>query len=376
MRWTFIITFTGAFYIEADSTPIQSILTTKNYLNGPVREKLLSLSFFDIYRLECEDRERGGIWQSLDNSENNDQGLTRNVVEWYMEDDKDDYHIIEDSIDSDSSRGERSCKLSQISTKEEQVVEKEIKEHPLRTDEWLIHLKLSPFLLPGNWEGELFPNIVHFHGEPATRPRQGMFTNRNMKAIHNKRKHQIFKFAKNGYVILMEDPNDGLGVIDQKSCGILSNHVLNKIKLRVGTSSMNQWIRRSKSKLHHRNDESSLRRVTKIGKWKLDTSGVSWSIPVICRMKPIDGVTDQSIVIARSTLHYHADIHLSKFQNQPRMFRGVVTRDHFAGDSVPGMNIRKSLFRPVIATFTAEGIGKDTVDISYKKRGFGLKGNA
>lgn len=31
-----------------------------------------------------------------------------------------------------------------------------------------------------------------------------------------------------------------------------------------------------------------------------------------------------------------------------------------------------NFFRPVIGTFSAEGIGHDTVDTSYKDRGFGL----
>lgn len=34
-----------------------------------------------------------------------------------------------------------------------------------------------------------------------------------------------------------------------------------------------------------------------------------------------------------------------------------------------------NLFRPVIATFTATGIGKDTSDVSYKSRGVGLYNN-
>jgi len=34
----------------------------------------------------------------------------------------------------------------------------------------------------------------------------------------------------------------------------------------------------------------------------------------------------------------------------------------------------KGWFRPVVATFTAVGIGEDTADLSYRERGVGLSG--
>jgi hypothetical protein len=84
-----------------------------------------------------------------------------------------------------------------------------------------------------------------------------------------------------------------------------------------------------------------------------------------------------------TTLHYRADIHLNKFGERPRMFKGIITRDRYSviGD-VPGgpkkasffgrsLPTRTSLFRPVVATFEACGIGEDTVDLSYRERSSG-----
>mmetsp|Transcript_835 Transcript_835/g.1921 ORF Transcript_835/g.1921 Transcript_835/m.1921 type:complete len:588 (-) Transcript_835:1455-3218(-) len=87
-----------------------------------------------------------------------------------------------------------------------------------------------------------------------------------------------------------------------------------------------------------------------------------------------------------TTLHYRADIHLNKFGDRPRMFKGVVTRDRFStvgGKSEKpgtkpltflGLRVppRSKLFRPIIATFEADGIGVDTVDTTYRDRGFSL----
>ena len=84
-----------------------------------------------------------------------------------------------------------------------------------------------------------------------------------------------------------------------------------------------------------------------------------------------------------TTLHYRADIHLNKFGERPRMFKGIITRDRYSiiGDvpegskkaSLFGRNLptRTSLFRPVVATFEACGIGEDTVDLSYRERSSG-----
>ena len=52
---------------------------------------------------------------------------------------------------------------------------------------------------------------------------------------------------------------------------------------------------------------------------------------------------------------------MNPFGDAPRMAKGAIVQD----------NIRwgvKNLFRRVVASFTAKGIGEDTLDISYSTR--------
>jgi hypothetical protein len=52
---------------------------------------------------------------------------------------------------------------------------------------------------------------------------------------------------------------------------------------------------------------------------------------------------------------------LNPFGKAPRMMKGAIVRD----------NVRwgvKNLFRRVVASFTAEGVGEDTLDTSYANR--------
>jgi len=273
--------------------------------------------------LEQEEREGTGIWKNVND-------ITFKVDEDFgmPVQNEDDYEDLdEEDFDEEDEESYGTCGYDQATNHNPINIgsdqrEDEIEEHPLRMDEWLVKVKLSPMLFPGNREADLFP-------EAGVDVDNFSSLKRNIFESKQKRKNQVLKFAKNGYVILMEDSDD----TDESSDDVFKN-----------------------------------RRVTKIGKWKMDTSGVSWSIPV-------RSSDSSSKKIAKTTiLHYHADIHLSKFQEQPRMFRGVVTRNRFHGIKIPGITIRKDLFRPVIATFTADGIGKDTIDTSYKRRGFGLKG--
>lgn len=82
-----------------------------------------------------------------------------------------------------------------------------------------------------------------------------------------------------------------------------------------------------------------------IGKWKLHPSGITWQIPL-----------PNSVI-----LQCHADLILNPFGKRPRMVRGTIVKDD-----------GRKWFRPVVATFSGEGIGHDTADVSYKERGFGL----
>lgn len=361
------------------NAPFQKFIRNKR--SAPHRDLL---AYLDISRLEREEQEKSGIWKSVQDVESYRDVTEESIL--LAEEDLSGCHDFnqEDEHCSKTKKGGGKEEEEETEKKEKAKTEKEgnenIKEHPLRTDEWLLHVTMSPFLLPGNRERELFPDLSMIH----------LRTEKNKK----QHKRQIIRFAKNGYVMIMEDPNDCTEndkVMNQESkhgMSPLTNPVIRRFvgKRLLGLGrDVDEWNCNNGGKdldehgmgRNNKCHNYASNRITKIGKWKMDTSGVSWSIPVTYKVKMAsNGSSLKSCTIARTTLHYHADIHLSKFQSHPRMFRGVVTRDHFYGFGIPGMDIRKDLFRPVIATFTAEGIGTDTVDTSYKKRGFGLKGNA
>mmetsp|Transcript_4288 Transcript_4288/g.8209 ORF Transcript_4288/g.8209 Transcript_4288/m.8209 type:complete len:394 (-) Transcript_4288:137-1318(-) len=342
------------------------------------------LSFLDISRLEREEQERGGFWKSLEDTEDRHDSIEEAPL-----DDDDDLMLCRDHFSREQDDHNHHCNGS---SRDRIKDGKEIKEHPLRTDEWLLHVTLSPFLLPGNRESELLPDLTTFlQGNYDSDGWESVAKSSKTSSgtINKKRKRQVIRFAKNGYVMIVEDPSNDCCVgediaydtgMDSKGV-FLSNPVVRRVGGWLENHTLKSWYKCREYNMSHSTGtsyaaESSSNRITKIGKWKMDTSGVSWSIPVTYKVKASNRSSEKSFTVAKTTLHYHADIHLSKFQDHPRMFRGVITRDHFHGFTVPGMNIRKDLFRPVIATFTAEGIGRDTVDISYKKRGFGLNGNA
>lgn len=83
------------------------------------------------------------------------------------------------------------------------------------------------------------------------------------------------------------------------------------------------------------------------GDWKIGTDGLSWTD------------TDAKLGVKR---HHHAVVVWNIFGAKPRMYRGVVSRDRVHGGT---------LFRPVVGTFHGIGVGEDTADTSYAKRGFG-----
>ena len=170
---------------------------------------------------------------------------------------------------------------------------------------------------------------------------------------------------------------------------------------------------------------------TAIGKWKLDHTGLHWDVEVAVpplqskaararrpQIKEREKNDDETAQITAATvdlnaadwgsfaaiaaggsnddnkegscvegwrtttLHYRTDIHLNKFGERPRMFKGIVTRDRYSvigggqGDenkvwSLFGLSLppRATLFRPVVATFEACGMGEDSVDLAYRERG-------
>lgn len=175
-------------------------------------------------------------------------------------------------------------------------------EHPMRTDEWLLNIRLSR--LYSIEEGEYFPecnNLARYtSANTALAPKKGG---------GSRTKRQVMQFARNGYVKIIED-DDKIGI--KRKCK------------------------------------------PRVGKWRIGHSGVAFDIPMQMQVanKGVVGrkqhqllpaaqvsgsdncIEDnsQSRVATTTTttttvLHYHADIHLNKFGERPRMFRGVITRD-------------------------------------------------
>jgi hypothetical protein len=89
------------------------------------------------------------------------------------------------------------------------------------------------------------------------------------------------------------------------------------------------------------------------GKWKLDPARVTFAIPF-----PVEALDkcDQGETTLKQH-YFETDFHINPFGPQPKFTRGVVYRENGS-----------KWFRPVVATFSATGIGKDTADLSYRKR--------
>mmetsp|Transcript_4481 Transcript_4481/g.6858 ORF Transcript_4481/g.6858 Transcript_4481/m.6858 type:complete len:374 (+) Transcript_4481:38-1159(+) len=197
-------------------------------------------------------------------------------------------------------------------------------EHPMRTDEWALDIHLSRlFAQEGD---ELFPECYT--------DRDGR-SNPKLIKKNRYRKRQVMTFATNGYVKVSVTDDD--------------SH--NNDRIDTTTSSVRQ----------------TLRNKPRIGKWRIGHSGVAFDIPVQMSVSRKNRDNGSKVKEPKMTvLHYHADIHLNKFGERPRMFRGVITRDRHSSFLPP------NLFRPVIGTFSAEGIGHDTADTSYKTRAISL----
>jgi len=374
---------------------------THNNDETPTRRKITSIlsQLSPIDRLERADAERCGIWTdehtastflNRDDGENGERPHDRRV--WSALTRRLTSLRQRKRLSPTSARGVDGTHDDERGTDGGGGVD----EHPMRTDEWLVKVTLSPLLLsPGSKgrEAGLFPqsgrrSVAAANGGGGTEL-DGDGSVSGTDSAGRRGRSQMMKFARNGYVMLMEDDDR---TDSQDDADIRDPHIS-----------------------HDRSETK--RRMTKIGKWKLDTAGISWDIPVRQPL-PSDTQKHHTIEIQESpqpnnklttehtnshhktpnepsnpdpyphtkskskskskskwtVLHYHADMHLSKFQEQPRMIRGTITRDRWNERSLPFTNfvLGRHLFRPVIGTFSAEGVGEDTIDVSYKDRGFGF----
>ena len=310
---------------------------------------LCSFLMNPLYKFEREEEGCLGTWTEVDEIEftNDEDEIEEEGFDDKYDNGQDEF-IYEINYENYTSRKKK--------THTSKALHK-IKEHPLRTDEWLVEVKFRK-------ESELFPSL------PRNLFRKNKSRDENSQTIE-----QIFKFSDNGYVILVEDPTDGSYECDvqvenekEKRSIFTCNP---RYLLKKFNGNTNEEIKAKKIK------EKKSKRVTKVGRWTMNTNGISFSIPV--RVKMLENSFTPKFQTNSHTvhLHYHADVHLSKFQDQPRMFRGVITRDRLHGLRVKGKEIRKDLFRPVVGQFCAKGIGMDSLDTSYKSRGVGIKpGNA
>jgi hypothetical protein len=155
-------------------------------------------------------------------------------------------------------------------------------EHPMRTDEWEFDVHLSPLF--SREEHHLFPEC---------------FVGGNVNTSRGKRyrKRQVMQFARNGYVKVIQDEQLTSNNMDASFVGTLPTTIVDKSK----------------------------RGQVQVGKWRIGHNGVVFDIPVTVYPKRKNG--DDSVDQKMTILHYHADIHLNKFGERPRMFRGVITRD-------------------------------------------------
>lgn len=291
--------------------------------------KYVLLGFTTINHFEQEENDaESNIWLDVESDED------REEIE-YESDEQDELDAIEPKENNEVPPCWNKEKVQSIAKSDNDAQIKQIEEHPMRTDEWLIKVHLSPFcILPRDVkrEGALFGSM------------------------QRKKNNQIMKFTKNGYVFLTEGEKRDKSKDDRKNC----------------------------------------ERIISVGKWRMDANGISWTLTAHSpRADSIQGsyqapspTMDEDAIIPTNKneekgpmkmirLYYHADIHLSKFQSKPRMFKGTITRDRMCEtDPVENKGFwGRKLFRPVIASFTAEGIGEDTLILNYKDRGFGLGNN-
>ena len=232
-------------------------------------------------------------------------------------------------------------------------------EHPMRTDEWFLDIRLSWLSSMMN-EGDFFFLPGNENDEDECNSSCSSSSNNIIERITSAkyyRKQQIMQFARNGYVRVI----DG----DERDGGSISSGGSSR---GIGGISGNSGKRKNKSR---------------VGKWRIGHSGVAFDIPVTVssrggrwkKEKIMSGDGGGSCEDGNRTvlskkrmtvLHYHADIHLNKFGERPRMFRGVITRDRHSSF------LPSNFLRPVVGTFSAEGIGHDTSDTSYKERAISL----
>lgn len=137
---------------------------------------------------------------------------------------------------------------SSLTSDGNEVGERE-EEHLMRTDEWLVTVRLLPIMLPGRkaTKATLFTQSTKRYMDGTGDNK--LYRDNTVPGTTNRtgRRDQMMKFARNGFVVLMED-----AIRAKSHTG--TNGALDPAKTRP--------------KPHIKK-----RRMTRIGKWRMDTAG-------------------------------------------------------------------------------------------------------
>jgi len=407
----FILLFLSPGFIKCNNLHVPTAIVTKVQQSARWQKLSSRCEAADLRRMYKNSQSKRTIWlRNLPTPRTEAfQRIFRRSSEEEDDDDEDsawsDIDEEDDYVDEDIPFGEeeynpvekpsrKPWRIKSDDSPKVAVKEKDEEEHPMRTDEWLLKIHLSPIV--SSSEAFLFPQC-----------------SASTTANNTTRKpRQILRFSKNGYVLLMEDDtqpttsddtsthqfkrktkvgkwqigSSGISFhipvmalsSDQNTGSTLSNITNSQSEISMiegntciepnpsDTLSLADGVSKRENNKNTKNKVNGDNR-PQPDQWEDDDDDDLEDMP---KYQPRNGNVDTNV--KTTMLHYHADIHLHKFGECPRMFRGVVTRDRFNAFSRSRFALPSHWFRPVIATFTAEGIGKDTIDIMYKDRGFGV----
>jgi hypothetical protein len=264
-----------------------------------------------------------------------------------------------------------------------------MKEHPLRTDEWEIHYKA------GLWKSAAKQEYI-LTFDPLYKILRTCLMQH--PCVTSEQPHRRLV----GEMMIRKDkPPSEEGATEVR---FHKNGFCKFSPVAFHSFHFNEGVRTSRSSKCKAEGKSSLRIYPHIGRWKLNNHGcISWDVPISILLekyssncstdsKDVDDshtldhkMSIESNIVAFTTLHFVADLHINRFGSRPRMHKGVVTCDRLVpsclcccyDEKKKGINgknkpLSPTLFRSVIGSFVATGVGIDTLDNTYKHRKMGL----
>jgi hypothetical protein len=240
--------------------------------------------------------------------------------------------------------------------------------HPLRTDLYEIHCKWRGFAKKSNYKRR----------QRNRRKKRSLWTSRLAFVNDNNSNNKINNFNYNFY---NNNNNDTLPIRSIYDCNTFYFEFdpLGYVRVLISSSSsshdnnnktkpLNVDHDRKKTAAYEfdhqcNNDSNKYIDLNCIGTWKLTSNGLTVTIPIDIQRT---GRTIETTTIQQRQQHtMEMDYHMNPFGKQPKLARGIVFLENETNT-----NFIMQLFnlRPIVATFTGKGIGKDTVDLSYQKR--------